>query len=156
MITLKVIFLAPYLIKQSSYFTYFSFELTHIIVGKRNRKTELLSFNLSCERKENSHATLVMSKLKEFHLTFLKVNLSVVCLEPGSFGWNVMPRQMPGKMIFIQLQTFIIQLLNIQIMKNFEILFEHFEAYLVIYLLGTRIIWIRYDVRINAKQNSFH
>ena len=33
---------------------------------------------------KNNHATLVMSKLKKFHLKFLKVKWSIRCLEPGS------------------------------------------------------------------------
>ena len=45
MITLHIIFLAPYLMKKYSFFTYFSFELPHIIVLPK--VTEILSLNIS-------------------------------------------------------------------------------------------------------------
>ena len=45
---------------------------------------------------------------------------------------------------------------NLGDVKVEEILFESFEGKLVNWILGTKIICIRYDVRINARQNNIH
>ena len=128
-----------------------------IFSATENQYWSLLKTFLSYEGK-NNHATLVMSKLQKFYLNILKVEWSIGCLEPRSFGWNVIAEYMPSKMIYIHLQTFKNQLFKIQIMKNFEVSFWHEFSFVLILEPADAVcfeFWILAGRKSNTPRSNF-